>query len=318
MFLSIIVPVYNVEKYLTQCVDSILEQHSCDIEIVLVDDGSTDGSGEICKAYKDKYEFIKVIHQQNQGLSSARNTGILNAEGEYLMFVDSDDVILENSLSCLIESVKNSKANVALVLPKELNEDLTKVIKEHKPFDFDEQAVYKASLILDQMYLECGIAVTLAQTKIVSRKFLLENDLFFTKGIYHEDDDFLARLYLTNPTITFISKEVYGYRRRENSIVTTKDNKAVKKKVADKINIALKLFEDKRIFNHKKMLDYFLTYFMGAYIQNLRCGGEEVKIPFKVFRLSPSKKVKILGWLRLFVGYRISKRVFIKYLLGRA
>ena len=94
MLISVIVPVYNAEKYLRECLDSIVNQTYKNIEIILVDDGSTDGSGAICDEYADKDVRIKVYHIPNGGASNARNLGIDNADGEYLMFVDSDDIIL--------------------------------------------------------------------------------------------------------------------------------------------------------------------------------------------------------------------------------
>ena len=93
MKISIIIPVYNVEKYLRECLDSILAQSYKDFEIILADDGSTDSSGNICDEYSMKYENIKVLHKNNNGLSSARNAGLDIAQGEYILFIDSDDVV---------------------------------------------------------------------------------------------------------------------------------------------------------------------------------------------------------------------------------
>ena len=100
--LSVIVPVYNVQKYLDQCVESVLKQTYTDFEVILVDDGSTDNSGKMCDDWAQKDDRIKVVHQKNQGLSGARNTGIDTSEGEYLVFVDSDDLIAENMFSTLM------------------------------------------------------------------------------------------------------------------------------------------------------------------------------------------------------------------------
>lgn len=102
MMLSVIVPVYNVQKYLDQCVESVLKQTYTDFEVILVDDGSTDNSGKMCDDWAQKDDRIKVVHQKNQGLSGARNTGIEASEGEYLVFVDSDDLIAENMFSTLM------------------------------------------------------------------------------------------------------------------------------------------------------------------------------------------------------------------------
>ena len=98
MKFSFIVPVYNVEPYLKKCIESLLDQKDVALEIILVDDGSTDGSGHICDEYAREYDFVHVFHQLNEGLSSARNTGILHATGDYILFVDSDDEIEKDSL----------------------------------------------------------------------------------------------------------------------------------------------------------------------------------------------------------------------------
>ena len=101
---SVIVPVYNVEPYLKRCLDSILCQTFSDFELILVDDGSTDRSGEICDAYAEQNERIRVIHQENKGLSAARNTGLDHAQGTFVYFVDSDDYLRENLLERVFES----------------------------------------------------------------------------------------------------------------------------------------------------------------------------------------------------------------------
>ena len=102
--ISVIIPVYNVEKYLSKCIESVLEQDFSDYEIILIDDGSTDTSGKLCDEYAENYSAIKVIHQQNKGLGGARNTGIEAAEGQYLLFVDSDDYIRDNIMTFLYDT----------------------------------------------------------------------------------------------------------------------------------------------------------------------------------------------------------------------
>ena len=98
MKLSIIVPVYNVKEYLPRCIESLIQKTDYEYEIILVDDGSTDGSSTICDEYSNKYDFIKVIHKKNEGVSSSRNNGILNSSGKYILFVDSDDYLLKDTL----------------------------------------------------------------------------------------------------------------------------------------------------------------------------------------------------------------------------
>ena len=106
--ISVIVPVYNVEKYLRACLESIVNQTYRDLEIILVDDGSTDSSGIICGEYAEKDARVKVIHKENGGASSARNAGLNIAQGEYITFVDSDDTIELDMIDCLLSSVREA------------------------------------------------------------------------------------------------------------------------------------------------------------------------------------------------------------------
>lgn len=111
---SVVVPIYNVEKYLKQCVDSLLNQTLKDIEIILVDDGAKDGSGKIVDEYKNKFTNVKVIHQANGGLGPARNTGIENATGEYIAFVDGDDWVQSNMYEKLYATAQKSNSDIVV------------------------------------------------------------------------------------------------------------------------------------------------------------------------------------------------------------
>lgn len=113
--ISVVVPVYNVEKYLERCVDSIIKQTYKNLDIILVDDGSPDNSGKICDNYKEKYTNIRVIHQKNQGLSVARNNGLAVAKGSYITFVDSDDWIAPDMVSVMYKNLKKSYADISVI-----------------------------------------------------------------------------------------------------------------------------------------------------------------------------------------------------------
>ena len=114
LFLSIIVPVYNVERFIRQCIDSLIEQNLSvnEYEIVIIDDGSPDGCGEICDSYAVRYQNIRVIHQNNMGLGAARNIGIEEAKGDYIPFVDSDDFLVPNVLRELINQTKKQNLDI--------------------------------------------------------------------------------------------------------------------------------------------------------------------------------------------------------------
>ncbi len=114
LIVSIVVPVYNVEKYLRQCIDSLIAQTYKDMEIILVDDGSTDGSGKICDEYAEKNEFIRAIHKENAGLGLARNSGIEKAKGDYVSFVDSDDYLKPDALEMLVKAMDEAGADTCI------------------------------------------------------------------------------------------------------------------------------------------------------------------------------------------------------------
>ena len=114
MKLSIIIPIYNVERYLNKCIDSVINQNYDDYEVLLIDDGSIDYSGKICDRYSKEYSFIKTFHKSNSGLSDARNYGITRATGEYIIFVDGDDFLQENVLSKIAEYLKQNKCEIMI------------------------------------------------------------------------------------------------------------------------------------------------------------------------------------------------------------
>lgn len=111
-YFSVILPIYNVEKYLERCVESVLSQNFTDYEMILVDDGSSDFSPKICDEYEEKYNFIKVIHKKNGGLSSARNAGFEQATGKYILWFDSDDWVEKNTLSLIYNATKESEVDI--------------------------------------------------------------------------------------------------------------------------------------------------------------------------------------------------------------
>lgn len=131
--LSIIVPVYNVEKYLSDCINSILNQTYRDFELILIDDGSTDLSGKICDEYSKKDSRIKVIHKNNMGCSAARNTGINFATGDLVAFADSDDLIDSDMYDILIENIDFTNSDVsACSFVEEYNLGMSKVVQKHQ------------------------------------------------------------------------------------------------------------------------------------------------------------------------------------------
>ncbi len=207
--LSVIIPVYNTEKYLKQCIDSLLQQTLDQIEIILIDDGSIDKSGEICDEYASIYSSIKVIHQKNAGQSAARNIGIQKALGKYLMFVDSDDYIIKDACSTLYN--KAEKNDVDIVWADMLND-----VNFKKRLAVCQEKIFTCQEYLKICILE-GIYDIVPWLKIIRREFFIANNLFFYEGCFYEDQESTLRLLLTKGKLLKIAYPFYYYRENLNS-----------------------------------------------------------------------------------------------------
>ena len=194
-FLSVVIPIYKVENYLKRCVDSVLAQQFADMEIILVDDGSPDQCPEICDAYAEQDNRIRVIHKPNGGLSSARNAGIEVATGEYIAFLDSDDAWAEGKLIGIIEVLKQQTPDMLMFMSVDVTRDGAIYerrdtaaflnLQESHTFSREE---YYAKLI------ESGNLHESACTKVLSLRFLKENNLTFQPGIVSEDAEWMFRV----------------------------------------------------------------------------------------------------------------------------
>ncbi len=223
MYFSLILPIYNVEKYLKECVDSILAQTFNDYEVILVNDGSTDSSPEICDEYVEKHSQIKVVHKQNGGQSTARNRGFGEAEGEYIVFLDSDDFICDHDfLKCLYEKTKNK--------PDIISYKYCKFYDDKKEFgscnytfgdigDHEDIATQMEKLVRKDAFF-CS-----AWSKAVRRELLEENDIKFDENSRCEDMDWYFNVITKAETMAFLDKTIIAYRQRENSVTAQKSLK---------------------------------------------------------------------------------------------
>ncbi len=212
--ISIIVPVYNVEKYLCRCVDSILTQELKPIQIILVDDGSTDSSGEICDTYAKAHSNIKVIHQKNSGLSAARNTGLLNSNGEYILFVDSDDYISADACTSLYECALKYKCDIvaADVIGVTNTESSTELCRK-----LPANTVFTGKEFL-YISLKAGTCVFPAPFAMYKRELLFDNNLMFKVGIYHEDELWTPQAFINASSVVYLPKSFYLYYHHDGSI----------------------------------------------------------------------------------------------------
>ena len=213
---SVIVPVYNVEKYLRRCVDSIIAQTYENIEVILVDDGSTDRSGNLCDEYTHLDNRIQVIHKTNGGLSDARNTGLRTAKGDYILYIDSDDFVDEDIVEELLSGVQPGTDIIV--------GGYKKVFSDHMVM-FTCDGVEHGKRYTSEEYLKRARIDVVVWGNLYRRNYLLENDLFFKKGFIHEDNEIFSRLYLNANGIVGTKGAHYNYIIREGSIQTSKISK---------------------------------------------------------------------------------------------
>lgn len=208
--ISVIIPLYNVEQYLTRCVDSILNQDFADLEVILVNDGSSDRSGEICDAYQLRDSRVKVIHQKNGGPGNARNTGIAVATGEYIAFIDSDDYAERNMLRCMHTLATENNAEIAVCGVRHVEQNG----KVRQPEGADTLVITGIEALREAL---SGKKIIMSScNKLIKRSLL--TDLRFVEGHNYEDVLFSVNLFLSANTIAVTERPLYNYCHRAGSL----------------------------------------------------------------------------------------------------
>lgn len=243
--ISVIVPIYSVEKYLSKCIDSIINQTYTNLEIILVDDGSPDNCSIICDDYSLMDIRIKVIHKKNGGLSDARNAGLNVATGDYISFLDSDDYIHKEFYETLINLIIQYDADVAQCEFLKVYED-SKSNPNGCDFDTDEKiSVLDNREALNNLFNEYYVNTVVVWNKLYKRE--LFKSIRYPKGKIHEDEYTTYKvLFVTNKVVT-TSKQLYYYLQRENSIM----GKGFNIKSLDKIDAyygQVLFYNDKKLF----------------------------------------------------------------------
>lgn len=254
--ISIIVPVYQVEKYIKACIESVIKQSYINWEMILVDDGSLDNSGEICDRYSQMDERIKVIHKENGGLSDARNKGFEEAKGGYVVFLDSDDYWLDKFfLEKINKHIQcNPQDELILFEAKRLIEDTKEFVDDNK-LDVNFINVSNKNEIVKNLIVSKSYSMS-ACTKVIKREFILTNELLFEKNLLGEDLDWFFKVLLNVEYIGAIESINYIYRLRKGSITQT---------------ISLKNIEDQfwilnkwiPIIENDKTLGEYKKYYLG-------------------------------------------------------
>ena len=208
---SVIIPVYNAEKYIERCIDSVVNQTYKNIEILLIDDGSSDNSPAICDNWAKNDSRIIVFHQQNSGVSAARNKGIELSIGDYISFVDSDDFIAENTIEKAVTAVDKNDADIVCFGVYRVNES-EKIIESTE--NIEEKTVSSKEALLD---LSRGKLHDYPCNKLYKRK--LFDNIRYPVGKTFEDIATTYKLFLNSAKITYLPQELYFYRRRKGSII---------------------------------------------------------------------------------------------------
>jgi glycosyltransferase involved in cell wall biosynthesis len=217
---SIIVPVYKVEEYLERCIANLINQTYDNIEIIIIDDGSPDKCPEICDALSETDSRIRVIHKSNGGLSDARNTGMREAKGDYLLFVDSDDYIDLATCELFSNIIDQNRPNIVVGNARKIENGKTTIIKH----EFQSNLQILNGIEYLKKELNSRTMHMAACFNIYNRAFLQDNELNFKVGLLHEDEQFTPRVFLKAKEIIGTDIVFYNYLIREGSI-TTNHNK---------------------------------------------------------------------------------------------
>ena len=307
MKVSVIVPVYNVEAFLKKCVDSLLAQDLApeEYEIILVDDGSTDGCGALCDAFAAVHGNIRVIHQANRGLSGARNSGIPAATGEYILFVDSDDFLEPNVLGGLVRQMEDKQLDILRFNYQNVNMEgeVFEPNKYSKPYvDYSGEVCDGETFLNQRLGFACY-----AWQFLVKASILQQEGNGFKEGVYFEDVEWTPRILLQARRVASTDTLVYNYLFRTGSIARNKDAEKKRKAIRDKMTIlegyaALKkqVRDDRWIRGMGSqialsILDVVGRYFYPERKEYIRALKKRVDFPLSTYHATPSAKKKI--WL---------------------
>lgn len=224
MLFTVIIPVYNVERYLHRCVDSVLTQTYSDLEVILVDDGSPDNSPRICDDYAAADSRVKVIHKANGGSSDARNVGTQAAEGEYLIYLDSDDYLAESFFEPLVARISQSTPEAIIFscydkIGEKLQLSRGNYSHQFETMDVDSKVSY---------LFNSGKFPGAAWLFCIKRDFISKQDISFVKGIKSEDYDWVINVFSHLSSLSVCNDSYYVYEKyRDGSISTVFDNKNI-------------------------------------------------------------------------------------------
>lgn len=300
---SFIVPVYNMEKYLKKCLDSLVKQTFSDFEIVIVNDGSTDKSEKIIEKYKNKYPNIKVINQKNKGLSEARNEGVKKAKGKYIIFIDSDDYVEKKLLEQIDKKIDDNDILRFQIVTE--NEDGSNKKYFNEIGFSDESGVHAFEKITNYRFVET------AWCYVFSKKFWNENNFKFLKGVYHEDFGLIPFVIYKAKKVSSVNYVGYHYVQRQGSIINNSDYEKTVKKAFDML---LQYENIKSLFNmnSKNYDNYLLSYMANCSIVKARALRRKERKKY----IKKLKEINVFDDIIINTFSRKLKRILMKINLG--
>ena len=320
--ISVIITVYNTAPYLNKCFDSVFSQNCDYLEIIIVNDGSTDNSLEICEAYKQKYENVIIIDKKNGGASDARNAGLKVANGDYIHFIDSDDFLIYDKLYEDIKSIAKAHAPDIIF---SLNKEYTNIdyIEYGKMPLYNSDGFFEGDVLLDVLKNKYVMTLTCPVNKMFSKELLIKNDLFFTLNIDHEEDEWLPRVISCAKNAFFFNKFIYGVRvGRAGSISNTINEEILARRGRSKMYIAdtgIKYMLSKNL-DYKTLqyiAEHYWEYMIDAVLNTQNLTDKKLKSDnynyikgrkdfFKNYKLLTSRNHRTMGWMFVHLGIKFT------------
>lgn len=313
MLFSIIIPIYNTEEYLSACIESVLCQDFSEYELILIDDGSTDSSAEICRGWEEKDSRIKLIAKENQGTAVTRNIGLNNAKGEYILFLDSDDEWTSSSvLSEISKRISLRKADVISYnfSKKYESKSSSPYFKCQKNYDSLIDGNDVDFIRNNHLWISC------AWNKAIRRELIQQKSLYFFEEDLAEDIGWCYRLGKSAKSFDYIGINLVSYRQRKGSVSKT----ITANKIRGMIGIYQKLYDDLNSSPepaNKGMLEDYYAYLLASYLADIallndKAVENELKSKLKPLlkkkKCTDSRKIKYLYWFYNVFGFKNTLR----------
>lgn len=300
---SIIIPVYNVNNYLRRCLDSVVGQTYQKLEIILVDDGSTDNSGKICDEYAQIDNRIIVVHKINGGLSDARNVGIDIASGKYIAFIDSDDFVSTKYIQILLEEIMKKNADIAICkYVKGSRDDFVKENNKKRKIK-----CFKSVEMLKNWHGKYKHVETVAWNKLYKLSLFKENNISYPQGYYNEDVQTTHLLINKADNIILIDEVLYYYFQRKDSITGAISEKKIEDNIYSQ-KVRMSFFSGNNYQDsYERLLIKLLKYYMLMFFET---DSEKMKI--KLYKKFMEEKPIVEKYKKLIISDKILFNLFEK------